>query len=329
MNSLDRQQHANEDEVAAAIRDLDEVPHIVHAARWPDDLSDLDIPGLYSWWVDRAGAANLSAGLGTQITEGRIYAGLTGATKWPSGSTGKNTLRKRVGGSHIRGRIRGSTFRLTLASVLREQLGLIPTGPKLLAPRSEKALTQWIRDHLSVAVHRFPADPLADLEHQVLVRLDPPLNLDGMPPNPLRMHLRELRHVLRYAPTTRLSAQIGGGLTGYFNVEGDGSRLTWSGPPKEPGDEERIEEVLAPAEAWVEFWDALDRLEVWKWDEHCFETSGVLDGTLWSLEAIHLGRYVVTEGNNGYPGSSGTEVSRVFGGFCKAVSRLAGGRPFA
>jgi hypothetical protein len=197
----ERRRRASQDEVAEALRELDEAPHVVRAGEWPGDLTDIRTPGLYSWWIDRLGAASLSAGLGAQLAEGRIYAGLTGATKWPSGFTGKNTLQKRVGRSHIRGRIRGSTFRLTLASVLREQLGLVATGLKLLAPHSEKALTEWICDHLSVAVHRFPADPLADLEHQVLARLDPPLNLDGMPINPLRMRLRELRHVLSHAPS--------------------------------------------------------------------------------------------------------------------------------
>src|SRR6185369_16326052 len=42
-------------------------------------------PGLYSWWVDQAGAADLSRGLGLPVAEGLIYAGLAGGTRWPSG----------------------------------------------------------------------------------------------------------------------------------------------------------------------------------------------------------------------------------------------------
>ena len=113
-----------EAEVAAALQALDGDPHPVAAAEWPAELENIDLPGLYSWWVDAAGAVDLSRGLGLLVEPTRIYAGLTGATKWPSGATGKNTLRKRVGGNHIRGRVRGSTFRFTLAAILLDALSL-------------------------------------------------------------------------------------------------------------------------------------------------------------------------------------------------------------
>ncbi|WP_205016090.1 hypothetical protein, partial [Pseudonocardia sp. EV170527-09] len=80
--------------------------------------------------------------------------------------------------------------------------------------------------------------------------------------------LAELRQVLSHAPTTRLSTHIGGGQDGYCNVEGDGSRLTWRGPPEEREGVERIEVISIPPEAWEEFWQTLDRLEVWNWDGH-------------------------------------------------------------
>jgi hypothetical protein len=60
----------------------------------------------------------ISTGLGQQIDPGRIYAGQTDATKWPSGKAGSMTLAKRIGRNHLAGRIDGSTFRLTLASIL-------------------------------------------------------------------------------------------------------------------------------------------------------------------------------------------------------------------
>jgi hypothetical protein len=51
-----------------------------------------------------------------------------------------------------------------------------------------------MREHLEVAVHPFAeADALGDLEHRVLAVLDPPLNLDGMPPTTLRAGLARLR----------------------------------------------------------------------------------------------------------------------------------------
>jgi hypothetical protein len=161
---------------------------------WPADLSGLDGPGLYSWWVDEGGADDLSQGLGQPVRVGRIYAGQTGATKWPSGKTGKATLRTRIGNNHLKGRIRGSTFRLTLGAALQRRLELQSIGTNTMAADSEHRLSRWIADHLDVAVFPFQdADALANLEHRVLRVLDPPLNLDGMDITPLRAALRALR----------------------------------------------------------------------------------------------------------------------------------------
>jgi hypothetical protein len=46
----------------------------------------LRLPGLYSWWIDEAGAADLSRGLGLAVPAGLIYAGLAGATAGPAAS---------------------------------------------------------------------------------------------------------------------------------------------------------------------------------------------------------------------------------------------------
>ena len=161
---------------------------------WPADLSDLDVSGLYSWWTDDAGAAELGEGLDSPIEPGRVYVGQTGATRWPSGIIGRATLRKRISSNHLGGNIRGSTFRLTLAGVLACPLALTLDGPKRLTPEAEARLTEWMCDHLSVAVHRFPErDPLSDLESRVLDTLDPPLNLDGRALTPARTRLAGLR----------------------------------------------------------------------------------------------------------------------------------------
>ncbi len=194
---MTRRQGATDAEVEAALQALDGLPQRERASTWPADPRGLDSPGLYSWWVDGVGAADLSNGLGHTVNAGRIYAGLTGATKWPSGTTGKATLRSRIRSQHIGGRIRGSTFRLTLAAALRDTLDLTVTGPKALSPESERRLSAWIANHLEVAVHPFPdPDALADLEHRVLARLDPPLNLDGVQPTPIRLRLAQLRAAL-------------------------------------------------------------------------------------------------------------------------------------
>ncbi len=58
-------------------------------------------PGLYSWWVDDQGAADLSGGHGYPVPGGLIYAGQAGATRWPSGKRSQNTLWGRITGMHL------------------------------------------------------------------------------------------------------------------------------------------------------------------------------------------------------------------------------------
>jgi hypothetical protein len=62
-------------------------------ARGPGGLR---VPGLYSWWADEGGAADLSRGLGLPVAAGLIYAGQAGATKWPSGTRSAGTLWDRI-----------------------------------------------------------------------------------------------------------------------------------------------------------------------------------------------------------------------------------------
>ena len=163
-----------------ALAALDESPELVPALDWPAGLTCLDRPGLYAWWVDEAGAGHLSRGLdrslglGLAVAPGRIYAGQAGATKWPSGKAGDATLRTRIGGMHLGGRVRMSTFRWTLASVLFDQLEVQVQAAMVVTPSSERALTEWMREHLSVAVHPHDdRDTLGGLEHAVLEKLDP------------------------------------------------------------------------------------------------------------------------------------------------------------
>lgn len=181
-------------EIAAAAAALGNSETRVPARSWPSGPTDLDQTGLYAWWVDLPGAAMLSDGLGVEIAAGRVYAGQAGATAWPSGKRRDATLRSRIGGNHIRGSVRGSTFRLTLAAVLRGPLELQVAGPRKLGRGSEQRLTTWILTHLEVGVHPFPdADRLGELEQSVLSLLDPPMNLEGMPLTSLRTQLSALR----------------------------------------------------------------------------------------------------------------------------------------
>ncbi|GAA1854867.1 DUF6884 domain-containing protein [Asanoa iriomotensis] len=146
----------------------------------------LGLPGLYSWWVDSAGAADLSRGLDHPVGAGLIYAGLAGATRWPSGKRSANTLWARIAGMHLGGTHEFSTFRRTLGSVL--------ANADLRDRIDENALTIWMHDHLRVvAVPCVDADTLGRLEEAVLRSLDPPLNLKWMARTPVRAQLIGLR----------------------------------------------------------------------------------------------------------------------------------------
>ena len=145
-------------------------------------------PGLYSWWVDEEGASDLSRGLGHPVPAGLIYAGLAGATRWPSGRKSKNTLWSRIVTMHLGGNHEFSTFRRTLGSVLAHAAGREQID--------EAALTAWMDEHLRVVAIPFEdADTLGHLESAVLERLNPPLNLQGMPPSLVRARLKELRRI--------------------------------------------------------------------------------------------------------------------------------------
>ncbi len=193
----ERRRECSDLELTSALVALDETPDRLYAAAWPPGIGSLDQAGLYAWWTDAAGAADLTAGLAIELKAGRIYAGQTGATKWPSGKVGTMSLGERIARNHLGGTIRGSTFRLSLASILREHVGLRLGAPRKLDRESEARVTQWMRQHLEIAVHVFPnRDGLGNLERRVLEQLDPPLNLNGMQPTPIRLRLTQLRREL-------------------------------------------------------------------------------------------------------------------------------------
>jgi len=186
-----------------ALDDLDVSPALVPASEWPAGLAAAgvtsgDRPGLYAWWVDEAGAADLTRGLapGRDLTvaPGRIHLGQAGATKWPSGRANDDTLGRRIGEVHLGGRVRMSTFRWSLAAILFDQLELRGQAAMLITGTSEQALSAWMGAHLSVAVHAHDdRDTLGGLELAVLERLDPPLNLSHMATTPVRGRVAELR----------------------------------------------------------------------------------------------------------------------------------------
>lgn len=156
--------------------------------------ADLKTAGLYSWWVDASGAADLSRGLGLPINAGVIYAGQAGATRLRSRSKSKSTLWSRLSRNHLGGNHRSSTLRRTLGSIL--------ASADHWSEVDEAALTAWMCEHLRV----IPI-PVADresldlLESEVVASLDPPFNLSKVPTSAIRRRLTVLRRDLVSLPT--------------------------------------------------------------------------------------------------------------------------------
>jgi hypothetical protein len=146
-------------------------------------------PGLYSWWVDEQGAKDLTRGLGLGVKPGLIYAGLAGATRWPSGQRSNNTLWLRIMTMHLGGNHEFSTFRRTLGAIVAQANGVTRID--------EDGLTRWMRNHLRLVTIPFDdRDSLGRLERDVLAELDPPLNLQYMKPTPIRRRLKQLRRAI-------------------------------------------------------------------------------------------------------------------------------------
>ncbi len=147
--------------------------------------SGLRMPGMYSWWVDEAGAADLSTGLGHPVAPGLLYAGLAGATR-SGGKSSSNTLWGRISTMHLGKNHNFSTLRLSLGSTLANAHGQTAID--------EAQLTHWMHAHLRlITIPVGDADSLDALETDLLTALDPPLNLAKVAKNPLRQRLSALR----------------------------------------------------------------------------------------------------------------------------------------
>ncbi len=166
------------------------------AAGFPANRVASDYPGLYSWWADDEALRILSAPFGVRLPP-LIYAGQAGATSTRSGRIRTATLRSRICTNHLNGNVGSSTFRKTLTSVLVEPLALNLSGQWRLDKPSNDAVSAWMRAHLRIVIAPHDdREQLAAVEHAVLQRMDPPLNLMGMHSTPIRAALRSLRHRL-------------------------------------------------------------------------------------------------------------------------------------
>jgi hypothetical protein len=88
----ERRRFATDADVEAALDALDGDPARTPASAWPPKSPTVALPGLYSWWADAPGAANLSDGLGISVEAGRIYAGQATVSACPCCSPASNPI---------------------------------------------------------------------------------------------------------------------------------------------------------------------------------------------------------------------------------------------
>ena len=126
-----------------------------------------------------------------------LYVGIA-----PRGAASPATLRSRVLGQHLGGNIGSSTFRQSLAALLFEAHGWTTTwsgSRSQLIPEDNRALSEWQNRYLFLTWVEHPRP--WDVEQQVMVLVQPPLNLAGNASHPLRRRLTELRAKLRATPS--------------------------------------------------------------------------------------------------------------------------------
>lgn len=154
--------------------------------------------GLYGWWFDDT-LPEVPRG-GCREFDGKhlLYIGIAPPKDRPMRLGSATPVKRRLWRNHLRGSVRSSTLRLSLAALLRDQLGFEfyrDTGDRVRMTKDhEERLTAWIEDHARISVvHR---DTPWQLE-EALVRSDPPLPLNlSMSGHPFKPTLSALRKTL-------------------------------------------------------------------------------------------------------------------------------------
>lgn len=130
-------------------------------------------------------------------------------------------------------------------------------------------------------------------------------------------------------PPLEFHFQIGGYMGNSYSVTLLGGKLRYEAYGQ--GYKLKLtEDVEVTAKAWVTFWAACNKHEVWAWEKH-YPNPGICDGTQWSVVLENPYRRLESHGDNSYPAAFGgcdEDVSSTFRGFLRAVSKLLDGRPF-
>lgn len=187
------------DGVSAVLSHLEDETVVRPISELAEGADGADQPGLVAWLVDEHGAWLLAHELGGpfSIAPGLIHVAAAGSVEPGSGRTSGVTIGKMLN-RDLRGPIRVSDVRATLAAVLHSHLRLQLVRPVVLSKESEQALTGWMAEHM-----RWSCYPCEDQERlfELFSRIRigmgvSTLSVDVGRDLRLRHHLVELRRSL-------------------------------------------------------------------------------------------------------------------------------------
>lgn len=154
--------------------------------------------GVYGWWFDHS--LPLAPRDGCIKREGKhlLYVGIAPPKDRPARRGATTPVKSRLWRNHLRGTVRSSTLRLSLAALLEQKLELTFWRDNLnrvrLDRHQEDKLSDWIAKHAAISVVQH--DEPWSLEEK-LIRNGPPLPLNlSMSGHPFKSTLSDLRRAL-------------------------------------------------------------------------------------------------------------------------------------
>ncbi len=154
--------------------------------------------GIYGWWFDQSLPEVPRGGCREFNGKHLLYIGIAPPKDRPTRTGAATPVKRRLWRNHLRGSVRSSTLRLSLAALLKDRLGFEfyrdSRGRCRMAKEHEEKLTAWIEAHAGISVVHH--DTPWQLE-EALVRNGPPLPLNlSMSGHPFKPTLSALRRSL-------------------------------------------------------------------------------------------------------------------------------------
>lgn len=154
--------------------------------------------GVYGWWFDDCLPLVPRQGCIQHQGKHLLYIGIAPPKDRPERRGSATPMRRRLWRNHLRGTVRISTLRLSLAALLEHELRLVFWRDKRNRVRMDRhhedKLTDWIGKHAAISIMHH--DEPWSIE-ETLIRNGPPLPLNlSMSGHPFRSTLTDLRRAL-------------------------------------------------------------------------------------------------------------------------------------